>query len=48
MGVALERTAVPPTLDQALWVAIRNRTRAMSFGVYADFMDRVMCSEDRG
>ena len=31
VGVALERTAVPPTLDQALWVAIRNRTRAISF-----------------
>ncbi len=46
VGVALERTAVPPTLDQALWVAIRNRTRAISFGPYNDFIDRVMGSEE--
>jgi hypothetical protein len=30
--VALQRSATPPTTDQALWVAIRNRTAAMSFG----------------
>jgi hypothetical protein len=47
VGVALERTAVPPTLDQALWVAIRNRTRAISFSVYSDFMDRVMAGDER-
>jgi hypothetical protein len=29
--VRLERTKSHPTLDQALWVAIRNRTRAISF-----------------
>lgn len=28
------RTASAPTLDQALWVAIRNRTPAISFGRY--------------
>jgi hypothetical protein len=47
LGVALERTAVDPTLDQALWVAIRNRTKAISFGPYRDFIDRVLRSEDR-
>ena len=29
--VVLERAATEPTLDQALWIAIRNRTRAISF-----------------
>jgi hypothetical protein len=47
VGVALERTAVSHTLDQALWVAIRNRTRAISFGPYRDFIDRVLRAEDR-
>lgn len=31
LSVRLQRTASDPTLDQALWVAIRNRTRAISF-----------------
>lgn len=31
MTVVLQRTATPPTDDQALWVAIRNRTKAISF-----------------
>jgi len=31
VAVSLRRTASDPTLDQALWVAIRNRTRAISF-----------------
>jgi hypothetical protein len=29
--VVFERAAIEPTRDQALWIAIRNRTRAMSF-----------------
>ena len=34
-----------PTADQALWVAIRNRTRAIAFSGsgYKDFIDRVLC-----
>jgi hypothetical protein len=33
VGVIIARRAIgEPTLDQALWVAIRNRTRAISFG----------------
>jgi hypothetical protein len=31
IGVRLERTRVDPTLDQALWIAIRNRTHAIGF-----------------
>jgi len=46
VGVALERTAVHHTRDQALWVAIRNRTRAISFSPYREFMDRVLRAED--
>lgn len=43
--VSLKRTAVLPTRDQALWVAIRNRTKAISFSGsgYKDFIDRVLC-----
>ncbi len=47
VGVRLYRTASDPTLDQALWVAIRNRTRAMSFGRYQEFMDRALRWEER-
>jgi hypothetical protein len=46
VGVTLERTASPNTLDQALWVAIRNRTRAISFGPYREFIDRVLGAEE--
>src|SRR4029453_16686706 len=47
LGVQLDRTAVHHTLDQALWVAIRNRSRAISFGPYRDFIDQVLRAEDR-
>jgi hypothetical protein len=43
VSVTLRRTAVSPTADQALWVAIRNSTNALSFDHYSRFMDRVMC-----
>ncbi|MCI5222604.1 MAG: hypothetical protein D3924_08030, partial [Candidatus Electrothrix sp. AR4] len=33
-----------PTDDQALWVAIRNRTKAIGFGRYAKFLDKVFCN----
>lgn len=42
MSVRLERTATPPTLDEAFWVAIRNRTEAISWEPYRKFVDRVM------
>jgi len=47
VGVALQRSAVHPTLDQALWIAIRNRSRAISFDPYRDFIDQVLCADDR-
>lgn len=49
IGVTLRRTAANPTKDQALWVAIRNRTRAISFSGsgYKDFIDRVLCKRDQ-
>jgi hypothetical protein len=42
LGVTLHRTASEPTLDQALWVAIRNRTQAISFPRYQEFLHRVL------
>ena len=44
--VALQRTQVPRTDEQALWVVIRNSTEAMSFNRYRDFMDRLLCLDD--
>jgi len=41
--VVLSRTKTEPTDDQALWVAIRNRTRAIGFDRYYDFIDHVLC-----
>jgi Carboxypeptidase regulatory-like domain len=46
LGVRLERTGVHPTLDQALWIAIRNRTHAISFNRYHEFMNRVLQAEE--
>lgn len=45
LPVALQRAAAPPTRDQALWVAIRNRTKAIAFSGsgYKDFIDAVLC-----
>jgi Carboxypeptidase regulatory-like domain len=42
VNVALSRAAVYRTEDQALWVAIRNRTHAISFNRYREFLDRVL------
>ncbi len=46
VGVTLHRSASHPTLDQALWVAIRNRTHAISFGRYREFLNRVLRWEE--
>ncbi|HKE26049.1 MAG TPA: carboxypeptidase-like regulatory domain-containing protein [Bryobacteraceae bacterium] len=46
LGITLQRTASDPTLDQALWVAIRNRTQAISFGRYREFINRVLRWEE--
>jgi hypothetical protein len=45
VGVTLKRTAVPPTGDQALWVAIRNSTDAIGFENYSRFIETVICGE---
>lgn len=47
VAVRLHRTQSDPTCDQALWVAIRNRTHAISFNRYQDFMDRALLWETR-
>jgi hypothetical protein len=41
--VSLKRSATTPTEDQPLWVAIRNRTQAISFKAYYDFINKVLC-----
>lgn len=41
--VTLTRTPTEPTADQGLWVAIRNRTRAISFERYNAFIKGVFC-----
>jgi hypothetical protein len=46
VGVTLHRTASDPTLDQALWVAIRDRSYAISFNRYREFMNRVLRWEE--
>jgi hypothetical protein len=48
VGVTLQRSGSNPTRDQALWVAIRNRTKAIGFSGsgYKDFIDRVLCKQD--
>ena len=43
--VQMQPSAVTPTPDQALWSAIRNRTDAISFNRYADFINRVLCAK---
>src|SRR5262249_42692251 len=42
-AVTLQRTGTYPTDDQALWVAIRNRTLALDFARYQEFINRVFC-----
>jgi hypothetical protein len=44
VGVVLQKSEVEPTDDQALWVAIRNRTEAIGFNNYAAFLHRVLCN----
>jgi hypothetical protein len=42
-AVSLQRTAVAGTPDQVLWSIIRNRTQAIGFRRYSQFIDGVMC-----
>lgn len=43
--VTLDRSQADPTPDQPLWAAIRNRTLAIGFNRYREFIDRVLCSD---
>jgi hypothetical protein len=43
LPVSLQRTQAVSTPDQVLWTLIRNRTNAISFRRYREFIDRVMC-----
>lgn len=45
VAVTLKRSAVSPTSDQALWVAIRRSTAALGFENYSRFLEVVMCGE---
>jgi hypothetical protein len=36
-----------PTVKQAFWVAIRNRTDALGFQRYSQFINRLLCSTER-
>jgi hypothetical protein len=47
IGVRLERSRVHSTRDQALWIAIRNRTHAIGFTRYSKFINRVLQTEER-
>lgn len=44
MTVTHTHTEALPTDDQALWGAIRNRTEAIGFRRYSDFIERLFCS----
>jgi len=44
--VSLQRSTAGATADQALWVAIRTRTRALGFDNYQAFIERVLCQDD--
>ncbi len=46
IGVTMERTKSDSTLDQALWVAIRNRSHALSFQNYRRFLDRILAWDE--
>ena len=44
--VTLRRSQTQPTVDQPLWTAIRNRTKAIDFGNFKEFIDAVLCRND--
>ena len=50
VSVSLQRSKTHRTADQALWTAIRNRTRAIAFGGsgYKSFIDRVLSDDPKG
>ncbi|MCI5142165.1 MAG: hypothetical protein D3909_10690, partial [Candidatus Electrothrix sp. ATG1] len=47
-SVISKSNAPQPTDDQGLWAAIRNRTQAIGFDSYAEFIDKVFCRYSKG
>lgn len=45
VAVTLKRAGVPPTPDQALWVAIRNSANALNFDRYSRFIEALLCDD---
>ena len=43
LNINLGRSGSAPTDDQAFWVAIRNRTKAIGFDAYDRFISRLVC-----
>jgi hypothetical protein len=41
--VTMDRSYVPPTADQSLWVVIRNSATALGFDNYQTFIEPIMC-----
>ncbi len=46
INVVKQRSATARTTDQGLWVAIRNRTEAISFRRYNEFISSLFCCEN--
>ncbi len=42
--VTLQRPDITRTIDQPLWVAIRNRAEAIGFNRYNEFINRLLCT----
>jgi len=47
-AVTMQRSGTFATKDQALWVAIRNRTSALDFTLYQRFINHIFCCNDDG
>lgn len=45
--VGLQRSMVPQTDDEVLWVLIRHSTNNLGFANYSAFMDAVLCGESK-
>lgn len=43
--VSLQRTGIASTDDQILWVIVRNRTNAIGFRPYRQFIDGILCDD---
>ena len=45
--VSLQRTSIVGTDDQILWVIVRNRTNAVGFRPYRQFIDGILCADQK-